>query len=56
LVTKELIRISEKYGVLVIAAQNTYYINREDNKTQDVIKALGTGHEIENPDRPTLIN
>ena len=56
LVTKELIRISEKYSIPVVAAQNTYYINREDNKTQDVIKALGTGHEIENPDRPTLIN
>jgi DNA polymerase-3 subunit alpha len=56
LVTKELIRISEKYKIPVVAAQNTHYINKEDNTTQDVIKALGTWHELENPDRPTLIN
>ncbi len=55
-VTKELIRLSEKYSIPVVAAQNTYYIDREDNTTQDVIKALGTGHELENPDRPTMIN
>ncbi len=56
IVTKELIRLSEKYNIPVVATQNTYYINKEDKTTQDVIKALGTGHELENPDRPTLIN
>jgi DNA polymerase III subunit alpha len=40
LVTKELIRIFEKYKIPVVAAQNSHYINREDNTTQDVIKAL----------------
>ena len=55
-VTKELIRLSEKYNIPVVATQNSYYIDREDNTTQDVIKALGTGHEIDNPDRPTFIN
>lgn len=56
LVTKELIRISQKYKIAIVAAQNSYYINREDNTTQDVIKALWTWYELENPDRPTLIN
>jgi DNA polymerase-3 subunit alpha len=56
LVTKELIRLSEKYNIPVVAAQNTYYIDREDKTTQDVIMALWTGHELENPDRPTMIN
>ena len=55
-VTKELIRLSEKYNIQVVAAQNSYYIDREDKTTQDVIKALGTGHELENPDRPTMVN
>jgi len=56
LITKELIRISEKYNIPVVAAQNSYYIDREDKTTQDVIMALWTGHELENPDRPTMIN
>jgi len=56
LVTKELIRLSEKYNLPVVATQNSYYIDREDKTTQDVIMALWTGHELENPDRPTMIN
>jgi len=56
LVTKELIRIGQKYNIPLVAAQNSYYINKEDKETQDIIMALGTGHEIENPDRPTMIN
>ncbi len=35
--------------------QNSYYIEKDDKTTQDIIMALGTGHEIENPDRPSLL-
>ncbi len=56
LVTKEIIRISEKYKIPIVAAQNCYYLDKEDMKSQDVIMALGSWHELENPDRPTLIN
>ena len=56
LITKKLIDIAQKYNVPLIACQNSYYIEKEDTQTQDVIMALWTGHEIENPDRPTLIN
>ncbi len=56
LVTKELIRISKQYKIPVVAAHDTYYIDKQDKTTQDVIKALWTWHELENPDRPTLIN
>ena len=38
-----------------VACQNTYYVDKEDKATQDVIMALGTGHEVENPDRPSLM-
>ncbi len=57
-VTDKLIEIyNENPGFFkVVAANNSYYINKEDKVTQDVIKALWTWHEIENPDRPTLIN
>ena len=56
LVTKELIRIGQKYNIPLVAAQNCYYIDKQDKETQDIIMALWTGHEIENPDRPTMIN
>lgn len=56
LVTDKLIEINKNYWIKVVATNNCYYINKEDSKTQDVIMALWTGHEMENPDRPTLIN
>lgn len=56
LVTDTLIALHNKYNFKVVAANNCYYINPEDKQTQDVIMALGTGHQIENPDRKTLIN
>ena len=55
-VTDKLIEINKNYGIPVVAANNNYYIEKSDAKTQDVIQALGTGHELENPDRATLIN
>lgn len=54
LVTDVLVELGKKYDVPVVACQNSYYIDKTDKMTQDVIMALGTGHEIENPDRPTL--
>ena len=56
LVTNKLIDLNKKYNIPVVACQNSYYINPEDKETQDIIQALWTGHEIENPDRPSLIN
>lgn len=56
LVTDKIIELSEKFDLEVVAANNCYYLSRKDKNTQDVIKALWTWHEIENPDRPTFIN
>jgi len=56
LITDKLIELSKKYELQVVATNNCYYIEKEDKKTQDVIMALWTGHELENPDRPTMIN
>ncbi len=56
LVTDKLIEIHNNYDIPVVATNNCFYIDKEDKKTQDVIKALGTWHELDNPDRPTLIN
>ena len=56
LITDKLIEIHNKYQIKVVATNNCYYIEKDDKKTQDIIMALKTGHEIENPDRKTLIN
>lgn len=56
LVTDTLIELHKKYNFKVVATNNCYYIDKSDKQTQDVIMALGTGHQIENPDRHTLIN
>lgn len=56
LVTDKLIEIWWKYDISLVATNNCFYIDPEDKKSQDVIKALGSWHELENPDRPTMIN
>lgn len=56
LVTDTLIELHNKYHFKVVATNNCYYIEKTDKQTQDVIQALWTGHQIMNPDRPSLIN
>ncbi len=56
LVTDKLIEINKNHWIPVVATNNCYYLGKEDKKTQDVIVALWTWHELENPDRPTFIN
>jgi len=56
LVTDKLIELNKNFSIPVVATNNCFYIDREDRKTQDVIKALWTWHELENPDRPTMVN
>ncbi len=56
MITQKFIELNANYWIPVVACQNTYYIDKEDKPVQDIIMALGTGHEIENPDRPTLVN
>jgi len=56
LVTNKLIELHKKYDIPVVAANDTFYIEKEDKQTQDVIMCLNTGHTMDNPDRPTLIN
>lgn len=55
-ITEKLIKLVNKYELNAVATNNCFYISKEDKKTQDVIVALWTGHELENPDRPTMIN
>jgi len=55
MITERSIDFHHQFAIPVVASNNSYYIEKEDKYTQDVIMALGKGYEIENPDRPTLI-
>lgn len=55
-ITNTLIEYHKKHDLEVVATNSCYYLDEKDKKTQDIIMALGTGHELENPDRKTLIN
>ncbi len=55
-ITEKLIEFHNTYDIPVVATNNCYYVDKDDKSTQDVIMALWKGYEIENPDRPTLIN
>lgn len=54
-ITDRLIEIYKKHHIPVVATNDVFYISQQDKITQDVIKALWTGHEVENPDRPTML-
>ncbi len=56
LITDKLIEINKNYNIPVVATNNNFYIKKSDAKTHDVIMALWSWHELENPDRPTMIN
>lgn len=55
LVTDRLVEIHKTFDIPVVAANNSYYLKKEDKHTQDVIKCLWTGHQVDNPDRPSLL-
>jgi DNA polymerase III alpha subunit len=40
LITDKLIEFNQNYSIPVVATNNTFYIDPEDKKSQDVIKAL----------------
>jgi|TARA_Y100001960_G_scaffold230066_1_gene241367 DNA polymerase III alpha subunit len=41
-VTDKLIELHKNYNIPIVAANNCFYVDPEDAKTQDVIQALGT--------------
>jgi DNA polymerase-3 subunit alpha len=56
LINERLIELHRSFDVPIVAANGVYYIEKDDKKTQDVIMCQGSGHTLDNPDRPTMIN
>lgn len=50
-VNKELIRISKKLNIPLVATNDTHYINQADAYSQDILLCIGTKDVISNPSR-----
>lgn len=55
LVNQITIDIHKEYWVNIVASSSVFYIEKEDKNIQDVVNCLWTWHEIDNPDRESLI-
>ena len=51
IVNKELIRLGEKFGVKVIATNDSHFINGEDADAHDLLICLNTGKDLDDPSR-----
>jgi DNA polymerase-3 subunit alpha len=50
-VNQEIIKLSEKLGVKYIATNDVHFINKEDADAHDILIALSTGKDLDDPDR-----
>lgn len=45
-INKELVRMSKKLNIPIVATNDSHYINKEDSYAQDVLLCIGTGNKI----------
>ena len=53
-VNEELIKLSRKTGIGLVATQDIHYVQKEDAKYHDILLAVQTGSKLDDPDRLTL--
>jgi DNA polymerase III alpha subunit len=53
---KEIIKISKETGIPLVATCDSHYLRPEDAETQDILMSIGTGSDINNPDRMSIIH
>ncbi len=54
IVNNELIKISKETGIPLVATCDSHYLKKEDGETQDILMAIGTGTDVNNPERLTM--
>ena len=54
IVNDGLIKISKETGIPLVATCDAHYLRKEDAETQDILMAIGTGTDINNPTRLTM--
>ncbi len=51
IVNQEIVRIAQKFDIKYIATNDVHFINKEDAKAHDILIALSTGKELDDPTR-----
>ena len=51
LVTEGMLRLGEELGLGVVATNDAHYLRREDAQAHDVLLAIGTGSDLDDPNR-----
>jgi DNA polymerase III alpha subunit len=54
IVNDELIKISKETGIPLVATCDAHYLRKEDSETQDILMSIGTGTDVNNPNRLTM--
>ena len=52
--TKILLDLSQELSIPLVATNDTYYISKDDAPACDVIRCIGSGHNINDPNRHTV--
>lgn len=55
-INETIILLNKKYGYEYVGTNNAYYITPDDAEVQDMMSAVSDGRELDDPDRPTLMN
>ncbi len=53
-VNDALVEISKETSIPLVATCDSHYLRPEDAKTQDILMSIGTGSDIDNPERLTM--
>lgn len=51
-----IIRIAKNYNYEIVGTNNAYYLTVDDAEVQDMMSAVASNREIDDPDRATLMN
>ncbi len=55
-INETLVRIAHTYGYEYVATNNTFYVFPDDAEVQDMVTCVALSRELDDPDRPTLMN
>ena len=51
-----ILRIAKNHNYDVVGTNNAYYLTPDDAEVQDMMAAVASGRELDDPERPTLMN
>jgi DNA polymerase III subunit alpha len=55
-INETILRLAKTYGYEYVGTNNAYYITPDDAEVQDMMSAVALSRDLDDPDRPTLMN